>query len=213
MDLDTVTLWETVHNITKFEKLCYEDYKKNGTSKYRSYSIVGNIDIPFNYTDEEWNLLVDDDRGLVKSTGKNEFKKEQSARYKEAGYNDENTRLPAIMDTKFSTIFQEFADKMGLKHWYSKIHVQKPGQMVPNHVDTMRSWTLKFPDLAKIKTHSEVPRFLILLSDWNVGHFFSVGDRSVIWKKGDILTCDHRMPHATANAGFSNKIIALIEGC
>jgi len=213
MNLDTVTLWETAHNVLEYEQLCYEDFKKNGTSRYGSYKIVGNIDIPFNYSDEEWDSLVDTNRGLVKTSGDNDLKSGSVDRFKRAGYNETNALMPTIMDTEFSTHFQDFVKDAGLRHWYSRIHVQRPGQMVPSHVDTMRTWSLMFPEIAKTKTHSEVPRFLVLLSDWEVGHFFSVGDQPVIWKKGDIMTCDHRMPHATANAGFSNKIIALIEGC
>lgn len=210
MNLDTVTLWDTAQDVAEYERLCYEQYKEHGTSKYGSYSIVGHIDIPQDY---DWDSLVDHNRSLARIKDEKDLKAAVARRYQAAGYTTDNADLHCISDENFPNIFQDFADNVGLTNWYYRIQVQRPGQMVPDHIDSMRSWSLKWPELAKQKTHKDVPRYLVLCSEPETGHFFTVGTEPVVWKRGDVITFDHRIPHATANAGFNNKVIALLEGC
>lgn len=210
MNLDTVTLWDTAQNAAEYEQLCYQEYQEFGMSKRGSYKIVGNINIPDEY---DWDNLVDHNRSLARIKDEKDLKAEVARRYQRAGYTTDNADLHCISDKNFPNIFQDFADSVGLTNWYYRIQVQRPGQMVPDHIDSMRSWSIQWPELAKQKTHSDVPRYLVLLSKPETGHFFTVGTEPVIWEQGDVITFDHRIPHATANAGFNNKVIGLLEGC
>ena len=84
--------------------------------------------------------------------------------------------------------------------------------MFPAHVDSLRSWAIEFEASAKTHTHRQIKRFQIFLYDQEVGHFMSVGNTPLVWKKGDVVQFDHRIPHATANSGFTPKALAVLEG-
>ena len=209
MNLDTVTLWDTAQNVDAYEDECFRVLAENPITK-NGYKKIGTLNIPDEY---DWYNMIDHYRSLARSKGPDDLKAGTARRYQSYGYTTENADLDCISDENFPNIFQEFADSQGLTNWYYCIQVQRPGMMVPNHVDSMRSWSLKFPDLAKKMTHKQVPRFLIFLTEQETGHFFTVGSEPVTWNKGDIITFEHFTPHATANAGFRPKVVALIEGC
>lgn len=208
MNLDTVTLWETAQDVPTFERLCYESYKKHGNSKYGNYEIVGNIDVP----DFDWDSLVDHQRSVARIKDENDLKAEVARKYQSVGYTTDNSDLHCISDSNFPNIFEEFARSQGITKYFYRIQVQHPGQMVPDHIDSLRSWSLRDPETAKQKTHNELKRYLVQCSEPETGHFFTIGNQPVVWNKGDVIKFDNRIPHATANAGFNNKVLALIEG-
>ena len=54
---------------------------------------------------------------------------------------------------------------------------------------------------------------MIFLTDWDWGHFFSVGSTIINkWRKGDIITWDPSMFHTGANGGMSPKVTMNITG-
>jgi hypothetical protein len=206
MNLDTITLWETIEHSSEYETACFERYKQN--PKLGDYKVIDNLDLG-NYN---WLDMIDHTRSLARSKGSQDLKNAIAEKYQSIGYNDDNSRMACISDTGFPNIFEDFARRAGLHHWWYRIQVQEVGKTFPAHVDSLRSWSLEFPEAAKTNTHLDVKRFQIFGTDQEVGHFMSVGSAQLSWRAGDVIQFDHRIPHAAANSGFTPKVLAVIEG-
>lgn len=206
MNLDTVTLWETLENSAEYEQTCFERYNKN--PNLGGYTIVDKLDLG----KHNWLDMIDHIRSLANSKGEHDYKNTIAEKYQSVGYNNDNSRMSCISDNGFPNIFEDLARCAGLSHWWYRIQVQEVGKTFPAHVDSLRSWSLEFPDVAKTCTHLDIKRFQIFGADQEVGHFMSVGSTQLSWCAGDVVQFDHRIPHATANSGFSPKVIAVIEG-
>jgi len=205
MNLDTVSVWEAVNHSSEYETACFQRYAEHPTG---GYATVANIPVG----DYNWEELIDHQRSLAKTTGKKDLKNAIAEKYQTLGFNEQNSSLDCVSDKNFPNIFEEFAASVGLKDWWYRIQIQQPGQVFPAHVDSLRSWAIEFEQAAKTHTHRQVKRFQIFLYDQEVGHFMSVGNTPLTWRKGDVVQFDHRIPHATANSGFTPKALAVLEG-
>jgi len=77
------------------------------------------------------------------------------------------------------------------------VHVQAPGQMSPLHYDRYKSW-----EFENVKENL-VNRWLIMLDDQKPGQCFFMDQKSVHWKKGDVIGWTHViLPHGSANFGY-----------
>jgi hypothetical protein len=101
---------------------------------------------------------------------------------------------------------QAIADSFGLDDCMTRIHVQYPGQVWNLHLDKLEKWNRNDP-------HS-VSRYMIQLTDWQPGHFWSYGNYLFTgWFAGDITTFDwQNVPHSTANAGHTPRVTLQITG-
>jgi len=101
---------------------------------------------------------------------------------------------------------QAIADSFGLDDCMTRIHVQHPGQVWNLHLDKLEKWNRNDP-------HS-VSRYMIQLTDWQPGHFWSYGNYLFTgWSAGDITTFDwQNVPHSTANAGHTPRVTLQITG-
>jgi hypothetical protein len=101
---------------------------------------------------------------------------------------------------------QTIADSFGLDDCMTRIHVQYPGQVWNLHLDKLEKWNRNDP-------HS-VSRYMIQLTDWQPGHFWSYGNYLFTgWFAGDITTFDwQNVPHSTANAGHTPRVTLQITG-
>jgi len=101
---------------------------------------------------------------------------------------------------------QTIADSFGLEDCMTRIHVQYPGQVWNLHLDKLEKWNRNDP-------HS-VSRYMIQLTDWKPGHFWSYGNYLFTgWVAGDITTFDwQNVPHSTANAGHTPRVTLQITG-
>jgi len=206
MNLDTITLWETIERAAEYEQACFERFNKN--PKLGGYQTVNQLDLG----KHDWLKMIDKTLSLARTKGTADHKNAIALKYQNVGYNDENSSMACISDASFPNMFKDIAENAGLSHWWYRIQAQEVGKTFPAHVDSLRSWSLKFPDVAKTHTHLDVKRFQIFGSDQEVGHFMSVGSAQLSWKAGDVVQFDHRVPHATANSGFTPKVIVVIEG-
>ena len=96
-------------------------------------------------------------------------------------------------------------------------HVQKPGQVFINHIDSCTSirgnsnseeanYYFRHPEL--------LARFIIALEDWQPGHMWSYGNTYwKQWKAGDIVFHSWiDTPHATANASHTPRYSIQVTG-
>lgn len=99
---------------------------------------------------------------------------------------------------------------LGLKDCTIRYHNQRPGQMLHTHVDYLYG-----PGATRIeKQPGQVRRFAIMLSDWELGQVFMLGNACwTQWRAGDCITWDWRdVPHSSANMGFEDRCMIQITG-
>ena len=108
-------------------------------------------------------------------------------------------------------VFQRMTDALGLvsvdkKELQTRVHIQQPGQVWNLHIDKLEKFN-------KADPHS-VYRFMIMLNDWEPGHFYCFDNNMhTNWKAGDVYSVDwHNSSYASANAGTSNRIILQLTG-
>jgi hypothetical protein len=101
---------------------------------------------------------------------------------------------------------QAIADQFALDDSMVRIHVQHPGQVWNLHLDKLEKWNKDNPDT--------VARYMIQLTDWQPGHFWSYGNYTFSqWRAGDVTTFDwQNVPHSTANAGHTARVTLQITG-
>lgn len=133
------------------------------------------------------------------------------------GYTEHNTQKYQLFNSdKIPNIFYKMADVSGLENYSVALFKQNPGQTNPWHFDTYQGVVNKYKkqginlsddDIKNIK------RYLIVLEDWNWGHFLQVGNNVLSqWRAGDIYTWDYGMYHTSGNVGQTPKITAHITG-
>jgi hypothetical protein len=110
------------------------------------------------------------------------------------------------LNYNLSPIFQKMVDIIGLGNAESRVHVQWPGQVFVKHIDKLEKFYPKDP--------SKVSRIMILLTDYDQGHFNQYGNfMHQFWKSGDIVSFDWmNLPHSSANAGLSPRVSLLTTG-
>lgn len=110
------------------------------------------------------------------------------------------------LEYKLQPIFEQMARMIGLDNAESRVHVQWPGQVFIKHIDKLEKWAPDNPD--------SVARFMIMLTDWEQGHFNSYGNYiHQFWKAGDIHTFEWKhVPHSSANAGHTPRVSLLTTG-
>ena len=111
-----------------------------------------------------------------------------------------------------------------LKYKQTLIQLQKPGEKVAPHIDTLhgqiKSWIKQEPALANIEHSMEKPnpkfkarRYFIGVEDNVKGQEFILNGKHWIWKKGDCISLNvWRGVHNTANNSNKNRYIIKITG-
>jgi hypothetical protein len=101
---------------------------------------------------------------------------------------------------------QRLADLFCLSDSMARIHVQMPGQVWNLHMDKLEKWMPEDP--------ARVHRYMIQLTDWQPGHFWSYGNYTHQgWQAGDVTTFDwQNVPHSTANAGHVPRVTLQVTG-
>ena len=108
-------------------------------------------------------------------------------------------------------VFRRMTDALKLqpgdkRNIQSRVHVQFPGQMWNLHIDKLEKWH-------KADPHG-VYRFMIMLNDWEPGHFIQYGNFiHTGYRAGEIYSFDwYNTPHCTANAGHVPRCTLLVTG-
>jgi hypothetical protein len=121
-----------------------------------------------------------------------------------AGY-DKDAKV-TNMNWNIPDNLQAIADAFALDDCMTRIHVQHPGQVWNLHMDKLEKWNKEDP--------STVSRYMIQLTDWQPGHFWSYGNYLFTgWTAGDVTTFDwQNVPHSTANAGHFPRVTLQVTG-
>ena len=113
-----------------------------------------------------------------------------------------------VTDINYSVpeLFQRIADQFALELPMTRVHVQRPGQVWNLHLDKLEKWMPEDP--------TQVVRYFIQLTDWQMGHFWNYGNYQYAgWRAGDVTTFDWlNVPHSTANAGHSARVTLQVTG-
>ena len=110
------------------------------------------------------------------------------------------------LEYNLAPIFQQMVDIIGLENHESRVHVQFPGQVFVKHIDKLEKFNPEDP--------SKVMRIMIMLTDWDQGHFNQYGNFTYQgWQAGEIHTFDWKnVPHSSANSGLSPRVSLLTTG-
>lgn len=103
-------------------------------------------------------------------------------------------------------VLQRVSRRFALDDAMTRIHVQHPGQVWNLHLDKLEKWSPQNPD--------SVARYMIQLTDWQPGHYWSYGNyQHSGWSAGDVTTFDwQNVPHSTANAGHTPRVTLQVTG-
>ena len=115
------------------------------------------------------------------------------------------------LDYELEPVFQRMTDALHLvpgekQNVQSRVHVQFPGQVWNLHIDKLEKYYPEDP--------SKVFRFMVMLKDWEPGHFLQYGNFvHTGYRAGEIYSFDwYNTPHCTANAGRTPRVSMLITG-
>ena len=100
----------------------------------------------------------------------------------------------------------DIANSFHLGNMMVRLHVQHPGQVWNLHIDKLDKWFPEHPE--------KVSRYMIQLTDWQPGQFWSYGNYNYHqWHAGDLTTFDWmNVPHSTANASHHPRVTLQITG-
>lgn len=140
---------------------------------------------------------------------------------KESTINSATTNLESfygISNVK-NDLFNKVAEWLGIELDTVKIsyHNQKTGQMCVEHFDNFLMFRTdnKDNDLdSKPSNPESMRRFAIMLSDWQLGQVFMLGNGLFHqWRAGDCITWEWQdIPHATCNMGWEDRPMLQITG-
>ena len=113
--------------------------------------------------------------------------------------------------------FDKINTALGMTESTIKFHNQRTGQMLTEHIDNFagRAERDNSFKVVKIDKHPEIiRRFVIMLSDWQLGQVFMLGNATwTQWRAGDCITWEWRdIPHATCNMGWHDRPMLQITG-
>ena len=128
------------------------------------------------------------------------------------GYNKQNTKMDYVDHDNLPMELHDILNTLPIKHPVFSLNIQPPGSTVPAHEDTWRIWYDKHPEQAKKYTFEDTVFFIVFLTAQEIGHSFQCGTTNIKWGAGDVIKIPYYCKHATANAGFTNKILVQCLG-
>lgn len=82
------------------------------------------------------------------------------------------------------------------------------GVILPRHVDTFKKFRQLFDT-----TNKTIVRALILLEDWQLGHYLDIDNVAITdWKAGDYVVWTETCPHSAANIGIGDRYTLQLTG-
>lgn len=128
------------------------------------------------------------------------------------GYNKHNTKMDYMDHDTLPSELHDVLNTLPIKYPVFSINIQPPGSVVPAHEDTWRIWYDKHPEQAKKYTFEDTVFFIVFLTAQEIGHSFQCGTTNIKWGAGDVIKMPYYCKHATANAGFTNKMLVQCLG-
>ena len=158
---------------------------------------------------EDRTILRDEENGKPRNWG---TKREWRDYMVSKGYNTHNTKMSYVDHANIPEDLLTALNTLPINNPVFSINIQPPGSVVPAHEDTWRIWHDKNPELAKICTFEDTAFFIVFLTPQEIGHSFQCGTTNIKWGQGDVIQMPYYTKHATANAGFTNKILVQCLG-
>jgi hypothetical protein len=130
--------------------------------------------------------------------------------YKSISVPDTTRRLDINSFPKFKSVVEALGIVQSDEYpILMKLINQKPGQYMPFHMDTFKTYgsdnSTSFVD--------KVVRFSVALTDWNFGQLWFFGNAVwTQWKVGDCVHWHSTMAHGTVNIGHSERLFLQITG-
>jgi hypothetical protein len=95
------------------------------------------------------------------------------------------------------------------KHFSWSVYRMTPGCVLPNHSDTYA----RFKKLHNVDNTHSVYRAVIMLEDWQSGHYFEIdGSAHTGWLAGDTFIWQSDVAHLAANMGMTDRYTLQITG-
>jgi hypothetical protein len=175
--------------------------------------VVTTLKIPelvlFNEKIEDRTILRDEENGKPRNWG---TKREWRDYMVSKGYNTHNTKMSYVDHSNIPKELLDSLNTLPIKHPVFSINIQPPGSVVPAHEDTWRIWYDKHPKEAKKYTFEDTEFIIVFLTPQEIGHSFQCGINNIKWAPGDAIRMPYYTKHATANAGFTNKVLVQCLG-
>jgi len=211
LDLHKNTISEFHNNL-----MVYYDLVKDKQEQNKDFDSVVNIRsliLPEMTLSEEFiedrTILRDEENGKPRDWG---TKRKWRDYMVSKGYNTENTKMYYVDHDNVDDNLLTALHTLPIKHPVFSVNIQPPGSVVPAHEDTWRIWRDKYPEEAKRHTFDDTVFFIVFLTPQETGHSFQCGLTNIRWGAGDVIGMPYYTKHATANAGFTNKILVQCLG-
>jgi hypothetical protein len=210
LDLGSSTISEFHDNL-----MVYYDLVKQKQSDHKGVfaEAVTTLKIPevvfFEEKIEDRTILRDKENGKPRDWG---TKREWRDYMVSKGYNIHNTKMSYIDHNNIPKGLLDVLMTLPIKHPVFSVNIQPPGSVVPAHEDTWRIWYDKNPEEAKKYTFEDTEFFIVFLTPQEIGHSFQCGTTNLKWGVGDVMRMPYYCKHATANSGFTKKILVQCLG-
>lgn len=171
-----------------------------------SYTLVGQVQFP-----EGWQQDIDPEaittaawKRLIAATPDQDLQQKLTQNLEEVGQNPEHGMFDTVNITHLP-VAEKLAQALGLENSITRLHVQRPGQLLNMHIDDLTS---------QDQNPSEVRRFIIAVEDWCPGQVFQLGNALWSqWRAGDCVTWSWKdIPHGSANFGWYDRPMIQITG-
>jgi hypothetical protein len=172
-----------------------------------SYTLVGRVQFP-----DDWQRQIDTTTGsftaawkiLISLTTDQDLKHELIQKLKDVGQTPDQGMFDAVFLSELD-VARSLAAQLGLENSITRLHVQRPGQLLNIHIDELAA-----PD----QNPAEIQRFIIAVDDWCPGQIFQFGNAVWSqWRAGDCVTFAWKdIPHGSANFGWHDRGMIQITG-
>ena len=171
-----------------------------------SYTVVGRVELP-----ADWQQDIDPEllttaawNRLIAATPDQELQQKLTQNLEVVGQNPEHGMFDTVNITHLP-VAQKLAQALGLANSISRLHIQRPGQLLNMHIDDLAS---------EDQDPGEIRRFIIAVEDWYPGQVFQLGNAVWSqWRAGDCVTWSWKdIPHGSANFGWNDRPMIQITG-
>jgi|TARA_B110000238_G_C16109625_1_gene432087 hypothetical protein len=102
----------------------------------------------------------------------------------------------------------KIAEAIGLTNCGFTFYKMSTGDIMPRHADHFNTYQKMF-NVEK----SKVWRAVVVLQDWEPGHYFDIDDRAIVnYKRGEFVLFDAQCQHSAANIGLKTRYTLQITG-
>ena len=128
--------------------------------------------------------------------------------WRRQGYNHKSFTGAMYVVKENQLWLQKIAEKIGLSHCGFTFYRISTGDIMPRHKDHFATYQ-KIYNVDK----SKVWRAVIVLQDWEPGHYFDIEHRAIVnYNRGEFVLFDAFCEHAAANIGLNDRYTLQITG-